>query len=517
MKRGIILLLIFSFAVFNVVYSQGGAEKLKTAKSLYKQALTLAANIFDEDNYDEALEQLNEAERLFNKNEKPEDVQKAIDTSIDLFNKAIEKSKVLNSSFTEIMKIRQLALDANSPEAAKDQWEDGEDNFKSAVEEYNDKDMENYQKYVKKAEGFYKDAELVGIKKRFSNNLNLAINQAEDKGIKNFAAITLEKSKQLGKEIEALLDVNRYDTLKARSFFNKALYELDHGLYLMDLFKKMDEKDQTMEDLVLSWEEPLIKIASEFKINPAFDRGYDDVTNQIVKNIKDKNTALDKLQKDNQKLSADLDDAKKSNLDYKNRLADSEIKNKQLVASLDSLNKSFGQLNTALEESKNKLAQMESENIGFKTQSEEMAKNQQIIDQVSKLFLPSEAEIVRNDDLIIIRLINIAFPSNKATLEPQYFNLLTKVQKAIQMFPNGSVVIEGHTDGQGNYQQNIDLSQARANAVFQYLMSTMGTESNRITVIGLGSTKPIANNATDEGRAKNRRLEIVINPNFTTK
>jgi OOP family OmpA-OmpF porin len=99
-------------------------------------------------------------------------------------------------------------------------------------------------------------------------------------------------------------------------------------------------------------------------------------------------------------------------------------------------------------------------------------------------------------------------------LESQYFSLLNKVQKAIQSFPKGTILIEGHTDGVGDYQKNLELSQGRANAVYQYLISTMGADAARITAAGLGASKPIANNSSEEGRAKNRRIEVVINPHL---
>ncbi len=155
-------------------------------------------------------------------------------------------------------------------------------------------------------------------------------------------------------------------------------------------------------------------------------------------------------------------------------------------------------------------------NVKFKADSEMLEKNQKLIESISSMFLPSEAEVIKNGDLITIRLVNLNFPQNKATLEPQYFTLLTKVQKAIQTFPNGTTVIEGHTDGVGDYQKNLELSQNRANSIYQYLISTMGAEAAKISVIGLGGSKPIANNSSEEGKAKNRRIEIVINPHLET-
>ena len=480
------LIVIFFFTI--QIFSQSDSEKMfKTARELSKKALAEAANIFAEKDFEKGTDLLTDAENLLKKNGKTEEIQQNLSSAIDLFNKSIETTKTLNTSFTDLIKIRQLAFNVEAYNNATKIWKKGEENFLSAVENYNDKDMEGYQKYVKAAEADYKDAELVGIKGKFLNDINASIAQAEDKDLNKYAPVTLKKSKQFAQDIETTLSANRYDTLKARNNLNQAMYELNHGLYLQDLFMKMKENGKTMEDLVLSWEEPLTKIAVEFKIQSSFDKGYDEITSQIIFNINDRLTKFDKALKDNQKLSSELDDLKKS----------------------------IEELNKSVEEYKTKFAQLENENLKYKAQSQELDKSNQIIETASKLFLPSEAEIIRNGDLIIIRLINIVFPVNKATLEPKYYDLFARVQKAIQLFPNGTTTIEGHTDGQGDFQKNLNISQARANAVFQYLLSSMGVEANRITAVGLGGTKPIANNLSEEGRVKNRRIEIVINPHFS--
>ena len=71
------------------------------------------------------------------------------------------------------------------------------------------------------------------------------------------------------------------------------------------------------------------------------------------------------------------------------------------------------------------------------------------------------------------------------------------------------IEIRGHTDVRGEYDYNIDLSQRRAQAVVNYLLSK-GITKNRVTSKGYGSTMPIADNETAEGRQKNRRVEFIV-------
>ena len=77
--------------------------------------------------------------------------------------------------------------------------------------------------------------------------------------------------------------------------------------------------------------------------------------------------------------------------------------------------------------------------------------------------------------------------------------------------PLSKIVVEGHTDSQGAPKFNQDLSQHRAQAVRDYLV-TRGIASDRISAAGFGETRTIADNASPEGRANNRRVEIVVQP-----
>ncbi|MEJ2052961.1 MAG: OmpA family protein [Calditrichaceae bacterium] len=87
---------------------------------------------------------------------------------------------------------------------------------------------------------------------------------------------------------------------------------------------------------------------------------------------------------------------------------------------------------------------------------------------------------------------------------------MTKVQKAIKLFPDKYILIEGHTDALGSPETNKFLSEKRAEAVKEYLLANMDLKDQQITHYGLGDQRPIASNKTVDGRAKNRRIDIVI-------
>jgi len=106
---------------------------------------------------------------------------------------------------------------------------------------------------------------------------------------------------------------------------------------------------------------------------------------------------------------------------------------------------------------------------------------------------------------------NVTFAINSATIQPGFFKALDDVSATLVQYNDTSVDIIGHASSDGDDAYNMTLSQQRAQSVRSYLISK-GTESVRINAIGMGETQPIADNATAEGRAANRRVEILLTP-----
>ena len=107
---------------------------------------------------------------------------------------------------------------------------------------------------------------------------------------------------------------------------------------------------------------------------------------------------------------------------------------------------------------------------------------------------------------------SVLFTSGKSELLPAAQVKLNDVAKALtEQDPEASMVVEGHTDSQGGTEFNQKLSQERAQSVRDYLVSR-GIASDRITAEGFGASRAVGNNGTAEGRANNRRVEIVVKP-----
>jgi outer membrane protein OmpA-like peptidoglycan-associated protein len=188
--------------------------------------------------------------------------------------------------------------------------------------------------------------------------------------------------------------------------------------------------------------------------------------------------------------------------------------------------KTMGQTSQSLEEENQRyltqLADLEQQLSGLKGYSNEQEAARQKLaaerafnekfNKVQRFFRPDEAEVYKQGNQLVIRMRGIQFPVGQATLSPDNYTLLSKVQQAIQTFGQPTVIIEGHTDSTGSVQTNQELSQKRAEAVKTYLAANKTLPSNRIRAAGYGPDRPLAPNTTPEGRAINRRIDVLVTP-----
>jgi chemotaxis protein MotB len=171
-----------------------------------------------------------------------------------------------------------------------------------------------------------------------------------------------------------------------------------------------------------------------------------------------------------------------------------------------------------------KVEQASPDNVGDSlSSSSEAEREQAIADQYDKIRMNlsneiSEglAEVERDGDKIIVRLAEKgSFRSGFANLQPSFKPLLNKVGQSIKD-STGMITIEGHTDNvpmafSERFRSNWDLSAARSAAVADYILNNTAVADGRVTVTGYADTKPLTSNDSPQGRAKNRRIEVIIN------
>jgi outer membrane protein OmpA-like peptidoglycan-associated protein len=214
-------------------------------------------------------------------------------------------------------------------------------------------------------------------------------------------------------------------------------------------------------------------------------------------------------------LAADKASKDKANVAFQNKqteivkqgkqdLSDSEKQTAEARAEIDK--------QAALKEAKEKSdaeLQMQQSEIAKQTKQDLSDSEKRTADALAAL---AQIAAVKEEErgLVITLSGSVLFQSAKSTLLPSAQVKLDQVANALlAVVPARNLIVEGHTDSQGSTSYNQDLSQRRADAVRDYLVQK-GYPADRIQALGKGKGSPIADNASPEGRANNRRVEIVI-------
>lgn len=141
-------------------------------------------------------------------------------------------------------------------------------------------------------------------------------------------------------------------------------------------------------------------------------------------------------------------------------------------------------------------------------------RNKAIVEDIKKLITNVSGVSVKTDPRGVVVTFSdaILFSSGSAEIKKEAFDVLEKLSKTLNTVP-GRIIIEGHTDNVpisgGKYSSNWELSTARAASVLHFFI-TKGVDPNRFAIAGYGEYRPVASNETEDGRAKNRRVELVI-------
>ena len=117
----------------------------------------------------------------------------------------------------------------------------------------------------------------------------------------------------------------------------------------------------------------------------------------------------------------------------------------------------------------------------------------------------------QGDNLVLIMPGDVTFDTNQSSIQGRFHAVLDDVASVFNRYDQSLVDIIGHADSDGSDSYNLDLSRRRAESVAAYL-NQRGVDANRIYYEGRGESQPIASNATADGKAQNRRVEILIRP-----
>jgi len=213
---------------------------------------------------------------------------------------------------------------------------------------------------------------------------------------------------------------------------------------------------------------------------------------------------LAKAAADQQKLSKEYDDLKRSTGSELNKLS----------SNIDKLSTDLGKNKETLAQREARLRQLEAI---LQRQDSLLQRLNNSVKNALLGFSPEELTVEMRDGKVYVSLSDkLLFKSGEANVEAQGKEALQKLAEVLKKNNDVSIAIEGHTDNvpikTARYKDNWDLSAARSTNVVRLLTDEYGMDPKRLTAAGRGEYSPIADNSTPEGKAKNRRTDIVLSP-----
>jgi outer membrane protein OmpA-like peptidoglycan-associated protein len=377
--------------------------------------------------------------------------------------RAEEIARVSKTTLPNAIKARNLARDAGATTLGRD-YTDAEERFLKLTRAIEDNDLNYAQRnQAGVAEGF-RELELRAIKVRTIGEVRRLIEDAEDKDLQKIAPRSYSAAEKKLAEADAFITKNPYQKEKMHRLAVQALFMARR----LHVIAEQSQKFKTMEpEQVTLWTEGFLYQASE-------SLGAQDMRNQSFE--KQHENILETIS------------VQRADLDF---MIENSKKLQQRIASLEG---------KTLEEHQEKERLLAEKRFNEKLSS------------IQHFFKPDEAEVYKKQNQIIIRLKKMQFPVGQSVIMPNNYDLLSKVQRAIRTFGEPDVIIGGHTDSTGSEEVNEHLSQQRADAVRQYFVANETLPYEKIIAVGYGSMRPIASNANENGRAMNRRIDVIITP-----
>jgi outer membrane protein OmpA-like peptidoglycan-associated protein len=415
--------------------------------------------------FEKAENSLLEAQQALQRGEPVADISQLAAHGRVQLRQAEESALIVKSTLGSVIQARNLARKAGAEKLGKD-YQKAEDDFLELTTAIENNNLEKAQKNKAKVTQAFDQLELRAIKSRYLDEVRSQLDLAEKEGAAKLAPKTFKVAKESLAAADAFITENRYQDDEIKEQADRAAFQANRLLQITrqaGLYKNM-----APEEIALGVERLLYKLA--------------------------------------QKTSGD------------------DLRNWSFEMQTELLAERIAAIREERDEMKAQIAEMEFdlEYLEKKSQQEEAARKKltaekrfnEIFNEVQGYFKAEEAEVYKQGRQLVIRLKAIRFPVGKSFLMPENYALLSRVQKAIEAFDEPQVVVEGHTDSTGSREVNEKLSRERAEAVEEYLVANRTIDAKNIAAVGYGPGRPLAPNETREGRAINRRIDLIIKPSF---
>lgn len=394
--------------------------------------------------------------------------------------KAESDAKESSQVLAEVMEARKRALAAGSEtlfETELTKLESQAADLGRMIEKGNAEKAKKARPELQKA---YLDLELRALKEGTVQLAKAAIENARKSGADKYAPKTFRLATDEMSLAQQVLDTDRTRQDKAEAHAKRAKLLAEKSSNITELVKDFDRRDYSQEDVVLWYQENLKSATTPLNKELLFSEPNDATVGAIRTDI---STLVGSLQDKDEKIA---------NLSREvatvTALRDQETQaiRQQYEADIAGVKQQVAQRETL--------------------EAEEKAR----FDNVQSMFSGNEAQVYQQRKNVLISAHGFSFPPGKSEIETENFALLNKIATAITQFKGAKIYVSGHTDATGSADVNKQLSEKRADNVKQFLTEVAGIPADRIVAEGYGKERPVASNETVEGRALNRRIEVLI-------
>jgi len=417
--------------------------------------------------FDKAESSLDEAKKLLEEGAELSKIFDKIATGRAELNQAQKIAEVSRVTLADAIQGRELARKAGAAALGKD-YQEAEEGFlelSRAIEEENLGYAQRNQAAVTEQ---FRRLEIRAIKIRTIGEVHNLLRAAEKQKSDKIAPESYAAAKNKLVEADTFITENPYQNEQMSILANEALFLARRHMEIAAEARQIQQ--MTPEQTALKMESILHTISSRLTAPDMRDQSFEQQNESILATIS----------------------ARQADQEFTAK----KIKTQQLE----------------ITDLQDKIASLEGQSR--QQQQRLMAQKQlnQLFSEVRDYFDPSEAEVYKRENQLIIRLKAIRFPVGQSVIMPDNYALLGKVQRAIRAFGTPDVIIGGHTDSTGPEPLNEHLSQQRAEAVRQYMVANGILPFDKIIAVGYGSMRPLASNSTEKGRAMNRRIDVTISP-----
>jgi outer membrane protein OmpA-like peptidoglycan-associated protein len=379
-------------------------------------------------------------------------------------------AKTARTTIPDAIKARELARQAGATNLGSD-YTTVEYSFLDLIGAIEKNDLAYAKRRQAVVTEQYRRLELRSIKIQTIGEVRRLIEDARKKGLHRIAPLSFGAAQKKLTEADNFITENPYQKEKMHQLAAEALFMARR---IQPVAAQTEIVDDMKPEQVVLWAEGILHQTSQKLGAPDMrDHSFDDQVENILATISAQHADQEYMIENSKKQQEEIENLQKN------------------IANLE------GQTQKEQKEKERLLAE--------KQFNEKLS-------GIQHYFKPQEAEVYKKQNQVIIRLKAMQFPVGQSVILPENYALLSKVQSAIRTFGEPDVIIGGHTDSTGSESLNEHLSQQRADAVRQYFVANETLPYEKIIAVGYGSMRPIASNATQSGRAMNRRIDIIITP-----